>query len=79
MVKIEMVEFTITGENRMHCSGCEQRIGNALRRLPGVQDVRASAHNQQVVASIDTTLVSRDQVRIKLAQLGYQVESSRGA
>ncbi len=76
MAKIELIEFTITGEQQIHCAGCEQRISNALRRLPGVQDVRASAQSQHVAARIDASQVSADQVRAKLEQLGYQVAPS---
>ncbi len=37
------LEFLVTGEAKIHCSGCEQCIGDALRRLPGVGEARASA------------------------------------
>jgi len=68
-----IVEFVVTGEDKLHCAGCEQRVGNAVRRLAGVQDVRASAETQQVVVTIDPAQVSPEQVREKLEQLGYQV------
>jgi copper chaperone CopZ len=68
-------DFTVTGEQQIHCAGCEQRIGNALRRLPGIQDVKASAGTQQVAVTTDPAAVSSDQVRAKLEQLGYQVKS----
>ena len=65
--------FTVTGEPRMHCAGCEQRVGNALRRLPGVKTVQADAQTQQVVVTFDPSQVSPEQVQAKLAQLSYQV------
>ena len=68
-----IVEFVVTGEDKLHCAGCEQRVGNAMRRLAGVQDVRASAETQQVVVTIDPAQVSPEQVREKLEQLGYEV------
>lgn len=68
-----IVEFVVTGEDKLHCAGCEQRVGNAVRRLAGVQDVRASAETQQVVVTIDPAQVSPEQVRAKLEQLGYEV------
>lgn len=40
------VEFTVTGAQRIHCAGCEERIRRALRRLPGIQEVQASADTQ---------------------------------
>ena len=33
------LEFTVTGEQKIHCARCEERIGNVLRRLPGIKDV----------------------------------------
>ena len=74
-----MMEFAVTGEPKIHCAGCEERIGNALRRLPGIQDVQASAQTQRVVVTIDPTQVRPDQVRAKLEQLGYQVRSQEGS
>ncbi len=67
------LNFIVTGEQKIHCAGCEERIGNALRRLPGIQDVRASGDTQKVVVTFDPDTVSADQVRAKLEQLGYRV------
>lgn len=59
------LNLTVTGEQKIHCAGCGERIGNALRRLPGVQDVQASADTQKVVVTFDPDTVSADQVRAK--------------
>lgn len=69
----DKIEFTVTGKQRIHRSGCEQQIGRALRRLPGIQKAWASALTQRVAVTIDPTQVSPDEVRAKLGQLGYQV------
>jgi copper chaperone CopZ len=68
----QTLEFVVTGEERMHCAGCEQRVSNALQRLPGVQEVRASAATQHVLVTIDPSQVGAEQVQTKLEQLGYQ-------
>jgi copper chaperone CopZ len=65
--------FIVTGEQKIHCEGCESRISNALKRLSGVRDVKASAQNQLVVVTVDPAEVGSDQVRARLEQLGYQV------
>jgi copper chaperone CopZ len=75
----QTVAFVVTGEEKMHCAGCEQRVGNALRRLPGVEQVQASAQTQRVVVSFDPARVSPEQVRAKLEQLGYQVAPQGGS
>lgn len=69
----ETIDFFVTGEDKVHCAGCEQRIGNALRRLPGTRTVTVRAETQQVVVTIDPAAVSSDQVQTKLEQLGYRV------
>ena len=67
------IDFTVTGEPKIHCAGCEQRISNALRRLLGVKDVQASAESQRVVVRFNPTRVMPEDVRAKLQQLGYHV------
>ena len=71
------IDFTVTGEQTIHCASCEQRIGNALRRLPGIQNVQASARTQAVQVTIDPTQVGSEQIRAKLEQLGYDVLPAR--
>jgi copper chaperone CopZ len=55
---------------------CElrERIGNGLRRLPGVRSARASSKTQRVEVAIDPAQVSSEQVRAKLEQLGFAAE-----
>ncbi|MDP9350316.1 MAG: cation transporter [Chloroflexota bacterium] len=75
----EKVEFKVVGEQTIHCAGCEQRIGNVLKRVPGVQDVQASHRTQEVRATIDSAQTDGGQVRAKLEQLGYEVTPQGGA
>lgn len=75
----DTVEFTVVGTDKIHCEGCEQRINKALKRLPGVERVEASAESQRVVARIDTDQVRTDEVRDRLRFLGYEVEPGGGA
>jgi len=70
----QTVNFTVTGEQKIHCAGCEERITNALRRLPGIEDIQASHLNQRVVVAFDPARVSPDKVKAKLLQLGYEVQ-----
>lgn len=71
MANTETIELQVAGEQTIHCAGCEQRIGNALRRLPGIQEVRASARTQRVLVRLDPSQLDVERVRAKLAQLGY--------
>lgn len=74
----QALEYTVTGEQKIHCEGCKQRIANALQRLPGIQDAQASFQTQQVQVTIDPAQVSPEQVRSKLEQLGYAVTPQGG-
>jgi copper chaperone CopZ len=67
------VQFEVVGEEKIYCAGCESRIATALRRLPGVEEVQASAETQQVKLTIDPARVGAEDVRARLEQLGYQV------
>ena len=68
------INFTVNGEQTIHCASCEQRIARALRRLDGVRDVRASAATQQVEVRFDPSRVGADELRARLGQIGYEVE-----
>lgn len=72
------LRFTVTGDDRIHCAWCEQRIANAVRRFPGVTQVQASAETQQVLVTIDPAQVGPDQVQARIEQLGYQVTPQGG-
>jgi copper chaperone CopZ len=70
----QTLEFVVAGEAQLHCAGCEQRVRNALRRLPGVQEVQASATTQHVLVTVEPGEVDAEQVRAKLEQLGYEAK-----
>lgn len=79
---VRVVDFTVTGEEKIHCAGCEARIAAALQRLAGVSAVQASAETQRVKVTIEPAEVTSEQVHAKLEQLGYDVQlvtSSSGA
>lgn len=70
---MESLQFDVVGERKINCSRCEARIGDGLRRLPGVETVEASAETQRVSVTIDPAQVSSDRLRSELEDLGYQV------
>ena len=75
----QTIDFVVTGEEKMYCAGCEQRVGNALRRLPGVTNVQANAQTQQVVVTFEPSQVTAEQVQMKLEQIGYHATLSAAA
>jgi copper chaperone len=70
---VNTTEFVVTGEQKIHCEGCEQRIDRALRRLPGVLGVEASSQSQRVLVEMDPERVGPEEVRDRLDLLGYEV------
>ncbi|TAM83381.1 MAG: heavy-metal-associated domain-containing protein [Acidobacteria bacterium] len=68
------LKFNVTGAEKIHCESCEERIGRALKRLPGVEDVQASAKEQRVSVSIDPKRTNAEQVQARLQQIGYEVK-----
>ncbi len=75
----DTAQFVVTGEQKIHCEGCEQRIDRALGRLAGVRSVEASAQSQRVVVEMDPEMVGTEEVRERLDLLGYEVENEEGA
>jgi len=74
----QTVQLTVGGGSTIHCEGCEDRIGKALKRMLGVETVSASHTNQQVTVTFDPDQVTVDQIRAKLAQAGFETESNGG-
>lgn len=77
---MQTIEFALTGDQKMHCSGCETRIAYVLRQLPGVRDVRASATTQKVLVLLDGTATSgAHEIGSKLKELGYEAQRVESA
>ncbi|MGA2379025.1 MAG: sulfite exporter TauE/SafE family protein [Spirochaetia bacterium] len=57
----------------MTCSNCEQRIEKAVRALPGIGRVSASAPISEVIAYYDPELVTRGAILDAIRGAGYQV------
>lgn len=66
----EQISFVID-EAKIHCDGCEQRIGAALRQVHGVIGVEASAKTQRVDVQMDSAQVSPDAIAAKLSEIGF--------
>jgi len=59
-------------DNAIHCSGCESRIEQVLKRLPGVMKVRADHRSQKVSLAIDADKTPPGEVKRKLESAGYR-------
>ncbi len=59
----------------MSCSGCEQRIGTALRRLDGVVEATADHVTGGVRLRLDPARTDRGAVVDRIVLAGYTVEA----
>jgi len=61
-----IMPLRVIDEEHRHWAGCETGANSALRRWPGLRDVRASAETLQIAVTIDPSAVSRAQVCARL-------------
>lgn len=59
--------------NGMSCTGCEQRIGTALRRVEGVREVAADHTTGRVEVRVGPELTDRSGLAERIATAGYVV------
>lgn len=67
-------KFIVIGHEKIHCAGCEARIGNALKRMAGVKTVQASRETQAVQVTFDENQTGADIIQRRLEALGYAVD-----
>ena len=73
---LKSVTFEVVGVQRLACEGCEERVENALKTLPGVEQVRARARNQRIEVLFDTTMLDPTTIGEHLGKAGYQTKVS---
>lgn len=57
----------------MVCSGCENRVQNALKTIEGIETVVAN-HKKGVVIINSKDEVSEDTIKEKIEDIGFEVE-----
>jgi copper chaperone CopZ len=67
---MEKKVLDVTG---MDCTGCEDSITKALKRLQGVASCSASHTDAQVEVIFDSGLVGLEQISQAIADAGYEV------
>jgi len=73
---MKAVVLEIVGEQRMHCEGCQERVEDMLREMPGVRKVRAEARKQRVEVLFDSTQVRITSIADRLREAGYQTKGA---
>ncbi len=67
------VTFEVVGDQRLVCAGCEQRVEQLLKALPGVRQVRAEAQNQRIEVLFDTAVLEATAIAERLGEAGYEM------
>lgn len=57
----------------MACGYCEVAIQDAVRKLPGIQKVKANKRRKEAVVHYNASLVSPEQIVEAINGTGYQV------
>lgn len=69
---LKSITFEVTGQEQMHCEGCEQRVARLLKQLDGVGQVRAESVNQKIAVLFDAALVTPALMAGRLLEGGYE-------
>lgn len=65
------MNLSVTGDQQIHCDGCEHRISQALERLDSVTIVETGGQSQCIVIETDPIRTGSNQLRERLDLLGY--------
>ena len=71
---LKSITLEVIGDHRVVCEGCEERIEGLLKKLEGVNKVRAKARNQQVDVLFNTTRLDANAILECLANAGYHTK-----
>ena len=73
---LRSVIFEVTGDQQLHCEGCEQRIERVLKAVQGIRQVRAEASSQRIQVLFETAEIEESAIRNHLRSLGYTTEAA---
>ena len=69
---LKSITFEVTGPEKMHCGGCEQRVARLLKQMDGVGQVRAKSSDQKIAVLFDAALVTPAAMASRLLEGGYE-------
>ena len=55
----------------MHCSNCSMKLEGIEDELPGIKEINASYHKQQMTVEFDESQVSEVQILAAVSKKGY--------
>ena len=69
---LKSITLEVVGDDRLNCEGCEERVEQALKKVPGVSQVRAKSSNQRVQVMFDSKVMDANGIAARIATVGYQ-------
>lgn len=67
----EKLVLTVTGSQKLNCSGCERSAEFILAMVEGVQEAQADHQTQRVVVTYEPDVVTAVKIQAALAEIGY--------
>ena len=71
---LKSVTFEVTGEQRLNCEACEQRVARLLKTMEGVGQVRAQADRQRIDVLFDAAVLDPTAIAARLREAGYETK-----
>ena len=71
---LKSVTFEVTGEQRLNCEACEQRVARLLKTMEGVGQVRAQADRQRIDVLFDVAVLDPTSIAARLREAGYETK-----
>jgi copper chaperone len=71
---LKSVTFEVTGEQRLNCEACEQRVARLLKTVEGVGQVRAQADRQHIDVLFDAVVLDPALIAERLSEAGYETK-----
>ena len=61
----------------MHCSNCSMKLESIEDDLPGIKEINASYHKQQLTIEFDESQVSEAEILAAVTKKGYTAEEQK--
>ena len=69
---LKSITLEVVGNDRINCEGCEERVENALKKVPGISQIRARSSNQRIQVMFDPNVLDADAITERISTVGYQ-------
>jgi copper ion binding protein len=71
---LKAITFEVTGEQKLHCASCEQRVERLLKAMQGVTQARARVQDQRIDVLFDEAVLQHIAIAKRLNDAGYETK-----